>query len=122
MKFEIALSRSRKHVVCTVLEPVTTEFAFEFARAAVDFSRQHGLKRQLYDCRRVRNVDSIYRNYDFAYKDMVNLELAPDNRAAILVAVTDRSHDFVEIVARNAQYNVKIFVDEEDAIAWLEQS
>lgn len=122
MKFEIALAQSGKYVICTVLKPVTTEFAFEFARAAVDFSRQHGLKRQLYDCRQVRNVDSVYRNYDFAYKDMVNLELAHDNRAAILVAVADRSHDFVEIVTRNAQYNVKIFVHEQEAIAWLEKS
>ena len=121
MKFEIALADSRKYVICTVHEPVTTDFALEFGKAASQFARQHGLVRQLYDCRKVRNVDSVFHNYDFAYRDMVNLELEHNNRAAILVEATDRSHDFVQTVLRNAGYNVKVFVDEQQAIEWLEE-
>jgi hypothetical protein len=120
MRFQTSLAESGKYVVCKVLEPITTEFALEFGKATVDFSHAQGLNRQLYDCRSVRNIDSVYHNYDFAYKDMVNLELEHNNRAAILVDVTDRSHDFVEIVSRNAGYNVRVFVDYEQAVAWLE--
>src|SRR5690606_26986038 len=121
MRFEISLAKSGKYVICRVLEPVTTEFALEFGKATVDFSHEHGLSRQLYDCRSVRNIDTVYHNYDFAYKDMVNLELEYDNRAAILVDAADRSHDFVEIVSRNAGYNVKVFINHDQAIAWLEE-
>jgi hypothetical protein len=48
--------------------------------------------------------------------------LERDNRAAILVDPTDRSHDFVEVVSRNAGYNVRVFIEEERAIAWLEEA
>lgn len=121
MRFKISLAESGKFVICQVLEPVTTEFALEFGKATANFSHEHGLRRQLYDCRSERNVDSVYHNYDFAYKDMVNLELEHNNRAAILVDFTDRSHDFVEIVSRNAGYNVKVFIDHERAVALLEE-
>lgn len=121
MRFEISLAESGKYVICRVLEPVTTEFALEFGKATVDFSHEHGLNRQLYDCRLVRNIDSVYHNYDFAYKDMVNLGLEYDDRVAVLVDTADRSHDFVEIVIRNAGYNVKTFIDYDQAVAWLEE-
>jgi hypothetical protein len=120
MKYEISLADSGKYVICKVLDPVTTEFALEFGSATAEFSRQHGLDRQLYDCRRVRNIDSVYHNYEFAYKQMEQLELSTSNKVAILVDPADRSHDFVQIALRNAGYNVKIFVDEEQASEWLE--
>jgi hypothetical protein len=122
MSFEVSLADSGKYVICRVCDPITTEFALQFGKAATETSQQYGLARQLYDVRSVRNVDSIYHNYDFAYKDMVNLDLEFDNRAAILVDPADRSHDFVEVVSRNAGYNVRVFVDEQQAIAWLEES
>ncbi len=121
MKFEISLAETGKYVRCTVYEPVTTEFALEFGKAAAEASQQRGISRQLYDVRAVRNVSSVYHNYDFAYKDMVNLELEFDNRAAILVDPADRSHDFIEVVSRNAGYNVRVFIDEQKAIEWLEE-
>lgn len=122
MKFKVSLADSGKFAICKVLEPVTTDFAIEFGKATADFSREHEVNRQLYDCRNVRNIDSVYHNYDFAYKDMEQLELDPSNRVAILVDPTDRSHDFVQITMRNAGYSVKIFIDEAQAIAWLEDA
>jgi hypothetical protein len=121
MKYELSLAASGKYVICQVFEPVTTEFALEFGKAAVDASHQHRVYRQLYDVRAVRNVASVHHNYDFAYKDMERLELDNTNRAAILVDPTDRSHDFVEIVSRNAGYNVRVFIDMHRAVAWLEE-
>lgn len=52
---------------------------------------------------------------------MAEPELHRDVRAAILVDATDRKHDFVETVSRNAGYNVRVFDDEEAAIAWLDE-
>ncbi len=121
MKFEISLAESGKYVRCQVFEPVTTEFALEFGKAAAQLSQSHGVSRQLYDVRGVKNISSVHHNYDFAYKDMVNLELDFNNRAAILIDPADRSHDFVEVVSRNAGYNVRVFVDEQKAIEWLEE-
>ena len=109
-------------MICEVFEAVTSEFALEFGKAAAEASHEQGVTRQLYDVRRVRNINSVFHNYDFAYKDMVNLELEHDNRAAILVDPADRSHDFVEIVSRNAGYNVRVFTEKERATAWLEDA
>jgi hypothetical protein len=122
LRFKISLAESGRYVICEVFEAVTSEFALEFGKAAVEASHDHGVTRQLYDVRCVRNTNSVFHNYDFAYKDMVNLELEHDNRAAILVDPTDRSHDFVEIVSRNAGYKVRVFIEEERAIAWLEDA
>ncbi len=122
MKFKISLAESGKYVICEVFEAVDSKFALEFGKAAAEASHEHGVTLQLYDVRRVRNVNSVHHNYDFAYKDMVNLELEFDNRAAILVDPEDRTHDFVEIVSRNAGYNVRVFIEEERAIAWLEEA
>ena len=122
MKYDIRLADSGKFVVCKVFEAITTQFALEFGKATVEFCHQHGLNRQLYDVRQARNIDTVYHNYDFAHNEMAELGLIPANRAAILVDYTDRTHDFVQIASRNAGYNVKVFVDESQAVAWLEQS
>jgi hypothetical protein len=121
LKYSLSLSASGKYVVCRVLKPVSTEIALEFGKATVDFARQHDLQRKLFDVRGVRNIQTVARNYDFAYKDMARLELDPSDRSAILVDPADRSHDFVQIAMRNAGYDVRIFVDEQQAIAWLEE-
>lgn len=121
MKYDISLAPSGKYVICRVYEPVTTETALEFGKAAAAASKLHNVCCQLYDVRWVRNVNSVHLNYDFAYHDMQQFELESSNRAAILADPMDHSHDFVEIVSRNAGYNVRIFTDERQAIEWLEE-
>ncbi len=61
-------------------------------------------------------------NYDYAYKEMPSFGFPRYAYAAILCDPNDKSHDFAEIVALNAGFNVKVFHDMELAIAWLKSS
>jgi len=84
-------------------------------------ARERGIKRFLTDVREARNVSSVGDNYTFAYEDLAQIDFPRNARVAILSSADDTSHDFVETVSSNAGYPVRLFVDEADAIAWLEQ-
>ncbi len=84
-------------------------------------SRATNIKRLLTDVRGAPNISSVYQNYEYAYKDMIDLKLQRDVRSAILVDDADTTHDFLETVVRNAGYNLQVFRSESAAIAWLNE-
>ena len=94
---------------------IAREFTVELDR----LSRSLKIKRFLSDVRHAPNALSTFENYDFAYKVMPELNLQRDVRAAILAAPADKTHEFVETVAVNAGYGVRVFYDEDAAIVWL---
>jgi len=49
-------------------------------------------------------------------------DLSTSARVALLVAPEDHSHDFVELVVRNAGYNVRLFRNEGQAKSWIEKA
>jgi hypothetical protein len=120
MKYEIFLGESGKYVRCHVYQPITSKFAVKYGQATTAFALERGLRNQLIDVRGMPNVDSVQHNYDFAYIELQDFEEHLHSRVAILADPTDRTHDFVEVVSRNAGYNVKVFIDEKSAIEWLE--
>ncbi|NCU00181.1 hypothetical protein [Candidatus Macondimonas diazotrophica] len=88
---------------------------------ALDAARRaHGIKRFLVDVRNAPNLANTVQNYHFANADMTALDLQRDVRSAMLVALWDHRHDFVETFTQNAGYGVRLFRDEATAIAWLE--
>jgi len=119
MSYTITLSDDGRYIVCRVVGQVKVEIAREFAKEMDRWSRSLNVKRFLTDVREAPNASSTFENYEFAYKDLEELGVQRDARAAILVAPDDRTHDFVEMVVQNAGYGVKIFHDEESAVAWL---
>jgi hypothetical protein len=121
MSYAIALSENGKYIVCRMAGPMTVEIARESAKELDRLSRSTGIKRFLNDVRNAPNVSDVLANYDFAYRDMNGLNLQRDVRSAILADPADRTHDFFETVAKNAGFNVRIFHDENAAIAWLNE-
>ena len=120
MSYEIRTSENGRYIICRVTQSITVELAREFTIALDQLSRSQRIKRFLVDVRGAPNVASVFQNFDFANKDMADLDLQRDVRSAILVGANDRSHDFVETVTQNAGYGVRVFDDEAAAIAWLE--
>jgi len=87
---------------------------------AHELAERLGIRCQLVDCTKARNVDSASQNYDFAYLDFPSsVALDKRLRVAILVDPDDHSHDFSDIVMRNAGLNVALFRDRGKAIAHL---
>ena len=119
MSHKIFLSEDGKYIVCEVTGLITLAISREFSSELNSLSRDTGVKRFLHDVRHAINVMNISQNYQYAYEDMESLELQRDVYSAILTDPADSSHDFVETVGENAGYYIRIFHDEDAAIAWL---
>lgn len=89
------------------------------SEAARDRSAAEGMDRFLFDLRAARNVESISASYQYAYRDMPAMQISRSARSAVLVSPGDHSHDFMETLCRNAGYNVSIFTNANEAVAWL---
>jgi hypothetical protein len=121
MNIETTIAPSRKYLVCRVLVPVTAEVARQIAVETEKLSEESGIQSRLIDVRNFRNISSVSGNYDLAYKDLDELQVARCSRAAVLVSSDDSSHDFAMTAIRNAGFNVRKFNDQAAAIAWLEE-
>ncbi|MFO7680269.1 MAG: STAS/SEC14 domain-containing protein [Chloroflexota bacterium] len=121
MNYKTFLSENGKYAICEVTGLITRENALEFAEASNQLIHAANVKRLLTDVRNASNALGVLGNYSYAYESMGNLSLRKDVRSAILVDKDDRSHDFLETVALNAGYTVRIFRDEEAAISWLSE-
>ena len=119
MNYKTFLSENGNYVICEVTGLITQENSHEFTEASNRLLSAANVKRLLTDVRNATNELSVSQNYKYAYEDMGDLNLRRDVRSAILTNKGDRSHDFIETVAQNAGYNVRIFSDEQTAIAWL---
>jgi len=95
------------------------EIARQLANEYAVLMKSTGIKRILNDVRGVSNVMGILDGYEYAYKDVGTLGLPGDICSAIVADEDDFTHDFQEIVARNAGHSVKVFHSFEQAVDWL---
>jgi isopentenyldiphosphate isomerase len=119
---EIKISDNGKYIIVRVKENMTRTLAERLGLEAVQLGNTKNITRFLYDLRDSRNTETINANYIFANQDMKRIEPNPENMIAMLTSPNDKSHDFIETVLRNAGYTVKLFIDEAEAIAWLEEA
>ena len=121
MTKEIKVSDNGKYIIVRVNEDMTRTLAESLGLEAMHLGIKKNLNKFLYDLRNSRNKETINANYIFAKQDLKRLEPNPANKIAMLTSPNDKSHDFIETVLRNAGYNVKLFIVEEEAIIWLEE-
>lgn len=121
MAIEISIAESGHYQIVRVTEPITAELSRELARLTEEFAVKTGVQGRLFDVRESINVSAFSNIYDMAYKDLDELGIERATKAAIFVSPEDSSHDFVELVLRNAGFNARKFTDEAAAIAWLEE-
>jgi len=60
--------------------------------------------------------------YEIAYSKLAALGFRWDTKLALLATAEDRTFDFLRTVARNAGYRWTTYTDEQQAIAWLEET
>lgn len=117
--YTLSVSEDERMVVCRVKQPVTVALAAAFAGEMDRLAAESGADRYLTDARGVPNVSRLAENYNYAHTEMADLGLRRCVKAAILADPWDRSHEFVETTAQNAGFNVRVFYDEDEALAWL---
>ena len=121
MTYEILVSADSGYIIVKVVGEITRENASQFGLQAQEKGIELGLNRYLFDVRQAVNVESTLDNYEYAYQDMKTTGLRRSARVALLAREGDRSHRFIEVVTRNAGYNVRMFTDEVLAVEWLKE-
>jgi hypothetical protein len=120
MAYTITPSADGKYIVMKVTGEITRELAMQENLAAHSLGRELGITRFFVDVTEARNAERVVGNYDFAHGDMRHQQgIDKDVRVAMLVNPEDHSHDFIEIVLRNAGHNVTLFRDRELAMRHL---
>jgi hypothetical protein len=117
--YEISVSNDKSFVMVRVHKPITRHLVLEFNRKMVMQAKKHGINRFLFDVRQSVNVETTLGNYMIAYEDAEKVEFVRSSRFAVVHDPSDRSHDFIMTVAKNAGYNLALFTEEQGAIEWL---
>jgi predicted glycoside hydrolase/deacetylase ChbG (UPF0249 family) len=120
MSVTTTIGPSGKYLVCRVDEPVTAEVVFEMIRQLDELAEQTGIRNRFIDSRGMPNMMSVTTNYDLAYKDMEKMKIDRSTKIASMRLPTDAVDDFASTAIKNAGFNLRMFVDDAEAIAWLE--
>lgn len=109
-----------RYIIITVTGTINRQTAMQYNMEAHALGQQLGIDRFLMDVTEARNTDTVIDTYDFAYHDLSEAPgLVLEARVAVLVSPGDHSHDFVEVVARNAGLNLTLFTDRDEAVQHL---
>jgi hypothetical protein len=121
MDYQVSLAASGRYILIKVLVPMTSAVGVRCGADAVRVGAEKQVDRFLFDLRDSPNVQSVVDNYEFAHKEIANFGFPMTSRSAFLVRPDDKSHDFINTAFYNAGYVTRMFIDEAEAIAWLEQ-
>jgi len=120
MSYKIFHSEENAFITIVVRGEINSESAMEQNVEAHALGKKLGINKYLVDVREARNTDSLLGQHDFAYKDIPQCEgIDKTALVAMLVDPRDESHNFIEAVTQNSGLNVRLFYEEEDAIAYL---
>ncbi|HMQ55785.1 MAG TPA: hypothetical protein PKE64_27790 [Anaerolineae bacterium] len=120
MAYTITPAPDGRYIVITVTGTINRQTAMQYNLEAHALGQQLGIDCFLVDVTEARNTDTVIDTYDFAYHDMSEAPaLMFEARVAVLVSPGDHSHDFVEVVARNAGLNMTLFTDRDQAVQHL---
>jgi len=119
MDYKIDFSTENGFVRIKVHNSITADLERSFAKEAIETASKNGVLNYYADVRGVKNVTSIIDQYTLAYEEMASFRLDRKSKIAIVHSLDDHSHDFIEVVFRNAGYSCKLFVSEDEAYDWL---
>jgi len=118
--YTIYPSEDGKYIVLEQRGELNGELATSRVQEAHRLGAELGITRYLVDLTEARNVNSVSKTYQYAYKDSKTSAGTNRNlRVSMLVKPEDHTHDFVETALRNAGHNVTLFRDRELAIEHL---
>jgi hypothetical protein len=120
MDYQVSLAASGRYILIKVLVPMTSAIGVRCGADAVNLGSEKNVERFLFDLRDSTNVQSVVSNYQFAHKEIAEFGFPMSSRSAFLVRPDDQSHDFINTAFYNAGYVTRMFIEEAEAIAWLE--
>ena len=118
--YRITVDGNRRIITIHYLVPMTTAIALESGPELMRVANENNIRKFLFDMRESTNIQSVAHNYFFANKDIQTFSFPRNSISAFLVHPSDHSHDFVTTAFMNAGYQVAKFVNEEEALQWLD--
>ena len=119
MKYEISVSETGDYVIARILDFMDRKMAETYMNDLQRACVENNLSRILIDVRTAINVMSTTSEYWFVHEAVKKSGLKQSNRLAMLTRPDDHSHDMVGTISQNAGYNMHLFRDENEAVAWL---
>lgn len=117
----LSLSEDGTYIIQRMEVPVTNEVALQRASEAAEFANHHRVFRLLSDVRGMPYTGTPFTHYEFAYMMKSVVPTAAALKVAVVASADDASHDFLQIAARTAHYDLKVFKDYEEAVRWLKE-
>lgn len=121
MDYQISIGEGNDHIVLKVFKPMTSDIGRLSAPEMIRLAERHNIHKYVIDVRSAPNLQSVAKNYSFAYKELPELAFPRSSITAFLISAGDPSHEFIELAFKNAGYQVKSFTSPEEALSWLRQ-
>ena len=122
MGYSLTPSEDRDYILLNVVDDFKAQDMMKYIVEAHALGKEMGINSYLVDVSKARNIDSITKNYYFAYSEIKLVEgIDSSAKVAALVSQGDHSHDFVETVLHNAGTPIKIFNDFVKAREYLQK-
>ena len=115
----LSLSEDGTYIIQRMDVPVSNEVALQRASAAAEFANERGVFRLLSDVRGVPYTGTPFTHYEFAYMMKSVVPTGHALKVAVVASPGDDSHDYLQIAAQTAHYNLRVFKDYEEAVRWL---
>ena len=117
MSYTISPSEDGKYIELKVVGTITRQLATQYNIEAHVLGKELGINRFLLDFTECRNTDTVMRHYNFVNTDMQDERINRNAHIVMLTSPGDRSHDFIEVLLKNAGIDATIFRDR-DAAMW----
>lgn len=123
MEYRIEPSPEREYVILKIVGDFIGQEMMQMVLESHALGLELGIHRYLVDVTEARNIDSILGHYNFAHRDMQQVDgIDPHARVAGLVSPGDHSHDFVVTVSANAGMHLSLFTELDAALDHLNTS
>jgi hypothetical protein len=119
MNYEIRIPDSKKYIIAVVNVDVTIGISQKIAEEVDIIGKKNNIDRMLFDVRKVRNIESIKPNYEFAFHSLPDPQDYQFKRVAYLVSPHDRSHSVIVGFLQPRGFNIREFYSEKEAVSWL---
>jgi hypothetical protein len=119
MDYTISIAENRNYIIIKYLVPITTKVSLKSGPELMRHATENNIRRFLFDMRDSPNIQSVTDNYYFANQDIQTFSFPRGSYSAFLIAPSDNSHDFITTAFMNAGYVVSKFVNEDEAVKWL---
>jgi len=121
MDYDITISTSEVYVLINVTQNFTKHIAEQFMKDATELGEKNDIRKMLIDIRGISSLSSVLDKYTYAYKDGKRVGLTHAWVIALLVDKMDKDVRFFETVMKNAGFNCRLFDNEGQAVAWIEE-